>query len=101
MTSEERAPLPLSEHRDQSATSSSPALTGGGGGGGGGGGSELRKAKPSSTMFLSAAGAVLGSSFQFGYNNSVINTPAALIKDWINATSAPATDDGSDKGNDL
>ena len=40
----------------------------------------------SSILVLAIAGALIGSSFQFGYNNSVINTPSASIKEWIGST---------------
>ena len=38
------------------------------------------------TLVICIIAAVFGSSFQFGYNNSVLNTPEGVIKAWLNAT---------------
>lgn len=38
------------------------------------------------TLLISVLATVVGSSFQFGYNTSVINTPQKLITSWINST---------------
>lgn len=38
------------------------------------------------TLVICIIAAVFGSSFQFGYNSSVLNTPESVIKAWLNAT---------------
>ena len=44
------------------------------------------QSKPSFILVVAAIGTLIGSSLQFGFNNSVINTTSGLIKEWINAT---------------
>ena len=82
MSSEERRPLPVHERH---STSYSPTHAPDP--------HPPPKPKLSSILILAAIGALVGSSFQFGYNNSVINTPSTSIKRWINST---LERDGSD-----
>lgn len=37
-------------------------------------------------LVLAASAAVIGSSFQFGYNTGVINAPGAIIQEFMNDT---------------
>ena len=79
MADEERKPLPLESKRDYASTppsTPSPSRSD----------TSASNPKPSCILAVAAAAALLGSSFQFGYNNSVINTTGGLIKDWINST---------------
>jgi len=72
------------------ATTAAPPPTSGHGGNVGGRGGGLTK-----TLVVCVIAAVFGSSFQFGYNNSVLNTPEAVIKAWINETVQNRSADGN------